>query len=88
MITADIENIDLVNKTQPAENRVNVLARNRSSAVSPYLTTEEAAQYMRKSESWLIKQADLPFLKSAPNLYSKKDLDDWFERHKFHPRLN
>jgi len=54
---------------------------------SYYMTTKEAAKYMRKSVSWLVKQADMPYLKGCPNLYKKADLDAWFERHKFIPRL-
>jgi hypothetical protein len=53
---------------------------------SPYMTTEEASKYIRKSESWLLKQSDIPYLRGVPNLYSRKDLDSWFERHKFNPR--
>ena len=55
---------------------------------SPYLTTPEAARYLRKSPSWLLKRPDIPFLKSVPNIYKKKDLDDWFERNKFEPSIN
>lgn len=54
---------------------------------SPYLTTDEAAVYMRKSVSWLLRLPDLPFLRGKPNLYVKADLDAWVEKHKFRPRL-
>lgn len=54
---------------------------------SPYMTTGEAAGYLRRSESWLVKQKDIPYLRGVPNTYCRKDLDDWFEKHKFHPRL-
>lgn len=56
-------------------------------AGSPYLTTAEAARYMRKSVSWLLRRADLPFLKGTPNLYSRRDLDDWFDRNKWKPKV-
>ena len=56
--------------------------------VTDMLTTAEAAAYMRRSVSWLVKQRDIPYLRGVPNTYLKKDLDDWFEKHKFHPRLN
>lgn len=72
-------------RTQPADTAP--LDGNRS-LQSPYLTSREAAKYLRKSESWILKQADVPYLKGAPNLYKKQDLDDWFERHKFRPSIN
>jgi len=53
----------------------------------PYLTTVEAAQYLRKSVSWLLRQPDIPYLPGKPNLYAKADLDDWFERSKFRPKV-
>ena len=56
-------------------------------AGSPYLTTGDAAAYMRKSTSWLLKQADIPFLRGTPNVYRRDDLDDWFDRHKFRPTV-
>jgi hypothetical protein len=42
---------------------------------------------MRKSVSWLLKQADVPYVKGAPNVYLRRDLDSWFERHKEKPRI-
>jgi hypothetical protein len=56
-------------------------------AESPYMTTEEAAAYLRKSVSWLLRVPDMPFLRGKPNLYAKGDLDGWVEKHKFRPRL-
>ena len=55
--------------------------RRRNESWPVYLTTEEAAAYLRKSQSWLLKRDDIPFLKGVPNLYRREDLDDWFERH-------
>ena len=52
-----------------------------------YLKTQEAARYLRKSVSWLVKRHDIPFLKGVPNIYKRRDLDDWFERNKFIPQL-
>ena len=52
-----------------------------------YMTTEEAAAYMRKSASWLVKRNDIPYVKGVPNIYRKSDLDSWFERSKFRPSL-
>jgi len=51
-----------------------------------YLKTSEAAQYLRKSVSWLLRQADIAYLPGNPNTYRRCDLDAWFERHKFKPR--
>jgi hypothetical protein len=53
-----------------------------------YLTTPEAAAYLRKSVSWLLRQHDVPFLSGNPNIYRRTDLDDWFERSKVRPRAN
>jgi hypothetical protein len=50
-----------------------------------YLTTTEAAEYLRKSVSWLTRQPDIPYLRGIPNTYKREDLDDWFERNKFVP---
>ena len=52
-----------------------------------YMTTEEAADYMRKGTAWLLRQADIPYLPGRPNLYLRADLDDWFERNKHKPRI-
>jgi hypothetical protein len=54
---------------------------------SPYLTTQEAAAYLRKSVSWLLRQHDIPFLPGNPNIYSLADLDAWFERSKIRPEV-
>lgn len=54
---------------------------------SPYLTTEEASKYFRISVSALLKIHDLPYLKGCPNKYNRKDLDEYFERHKWKPKV-
>ena len=54
---------------------------------SPYLTSDEAAAYLRKSVSWLLRVPDMVFLRGKPNLYAKNDLDAWVERHKHRPRV-
>jgi len=51
-----------------------------------YLRTEEAAGYMRRSVSWLLRQP-IPHLAGKPNLYSVEDLDQWFDRNKHVPRV-
>lgn len=55
--------------------------------IGEYLTTPEAAEYLRKSTSWLLHQADIPYLSGNPNIYKRKDLDAWFDRRKIRPRL-
>ncbi len=57
------------------------------STESPYLTTDEAAAYLRKSVSWLLRVPDMAFLRGKPNLYAQTDLDAWVERHKHRPRV-
>jgi hypothetical protein len=47
-----------------------------------YVTTEEAAKYLRMSVSRLLRLADLAYLRGRPNVYRRQDLDDWFERNK------
>jgi hypothetical protein len=54
---------------------------------SPYLTTDEAAAYLRKSVSWLLRVPDMAFLRGKPNLYAKNDLNAWVDRHKHRPRV-
>jgi len=55
--------------------------------ICQYLTTEEAAAYLRRSVSWLLRQSDVPYLRGVPNTYRRADLDDWFERHKHQPQV-
>lgn len=52
-----------------------------------YMTSSEAAEYLRRSKSFLVRQPDIPYLPGHPNTYSKRDLDEWFERHKKQPRI-
>ena len=50
-----------------------------------YLVTDEAAEYLRRTKSWLLRQAEIPYLPGRPNTYAVRDLDDWFERKKHNP---
>ena len=52
----------------------------------PYLTTTEAARYLRRSVSWLLRCGQIPYVRGHPNVYSVKDLDEWFERNKWVPK--
>ena len=54
----------------------------RPATTPEYLTTPEAAKYLRKSVSWLLRQNDIPYLPGNPNVYVQRDLDRWFEGHK------
>ena len=55
-------------------------------AVMPkYLPTDEAAAYLRRTVSWLLRQADIPYVPGRPNTYAVKDLDEWFEANKRKP---
>jgi hypothetical protein len=67
--------IDLVD--QPRDTRP---------ACQQYLKTCEAAAYLRRSVSWLLRCGEIPYVPGRPNLYSVKDLGDWFERNKHIPR--
>ena len=58
--------------------------RDNNSAI---MTTPEAARYLRKSESWLLRQSGISYKRGIPNTYKRKDLDDWFERNKFTPTV-
>ena len=62
-------------------------ARLQDFSEQTYMTTREAAEYLRKSASWLVRQPDIPYVKGLPNVYKRTDLDDWFERHKFVPEV-
>ena len=46
---------------------------------SPLLTTPEAAAYLRRSVTWLLRQGDIPYIRGVPNLYRRVDLDRWIE---------
>lgn len=52
-----------------------------------YLTTKEAAAYLRRSVSWLIRRKDIPYLPGNPNAYARADLDEWFESNKYKPMV-
>jgi hypothetical protein len=51
------------------------------------MTTREAAGYLRKSVSWLLRQQDIAYIPGKPNLYERRDLDDWMRKHKVNPRV-
>jgi len=51
------------------------------------LTTEEAAEYMRRSASWLLHRRDIAYLPGKPNLYRRKDLDTWVARNIISPKV-
>lgn len=60
----------------------------RGLAGSPkYLTTREAAAYLRKSVSWIIRRKDIPYAPGNPNTYARADLDEWFEKYKHKPMV-
>lgn len=46
---------------------------------SKYLTTIEAAKYMRRSRGWILNRKDIPYYRGKPNLYLKRDLDVWLD---------
>ncbi len=50
-----------------------------------YLTTRDVAKLCRRSVPWVLRQKDLPYRPGRPNLYSRRDLDAWFERTKRNP---
>ena len=60
--------------------------RDTQPACQQYLKTMEAARYLRRSVSWLLRCGEIPYVPGRPNLYSVKDLDVWFERSKHIPR--
>ena len=65
----------------------NALPSRQPAIQSPYITTEEAAAYMRKSVSWLIRRKDIPYYRGKPNLYKSSDLDAWMETKRKHEPL-
>lgn len=50
--------------------------------IGPYLTTTEAAKYLRKSVSWLVRRRDIAYVRGRPNTYLRVDLDRWFDDNK------
>ena len=75
------EDLALGPSAQPGQG-----GRGLDGAEPMYLKTEDAARYLGGSVSWLLRLADLPYLKGRPNRYSRRDLDGWFERNKCNPR--
>jgi hypothetical protein len=55
------------------------------SVCQPYLTTPEAAAYLRRSVSWLLRRGDIAYLPGRPNTYCITDLDEWVSQHKHRP---
>ena len=51
------------------------------------LTTNEAAEYMRKSPSWLLHRRDIAYLPGKPNLCRRSDLDTWVARNIVSPTV-
>jgi excisionase family DNA binding protein len=54
-------------------------------ANTPWLTVQEAAAYIRRSDSLLyslIKRGELPAYERAGKLVSKADLDQWIQKGK------
>ena len=49
-----------------------------------YLTTEEAAAYLRRSVSWLLRQKRIPYYPGKPNRYRREDIDRWMEENVRH----
>lgn len=52
-----------------------------------YLTTAEAADYLRRDKSWVLRRGDIPFMSGKPNVYARRDLDQWFDRNKHNPMV-
>jgi len=67
----------------PAEKTV----MNTTKTWGEYLTTTEAAEYIRRSVSWLLYQKDIPYLPGHPNTYKRLDLDAWYEENKRKPLM-
>ncbi len=61
-------------------------SRDTQAVCQSYLVTSEAAAYLRRSVSWLLRIGQIPYLPGKPNLYAIRDLDDFFERNKHIPR--
>lgn len=58
-----------------------------NAADSVLMTTPEAAAYIRKSVSLLLHQRDIAYLPGKPNLYRRKELDVWIDRHMVRPNV-
>jgi hypothetical protein len=66
----DAENTQVADDNGSEENGANE---------SKYLTTIEAAKYMRRSRGWILNRKDIPYYRGKPNLYLKRDLDTWLD---------
>ena len=77
-----------VGSDQPPKPELDPVQRPRDTRAvcQRYLTTSEAARYLRRSVSWLLRCGEIPYVPGRPNLYSVKDLDEWFERNKWVPK--
>jgi len=76
--------IGIQENTQPLDNISDESAKKTE---SKYLTTFEAAAYMRKSRSWILLRKDIPYYRGRPNLYLREDLDRWMnDRRRSVPR--
>lgn len=51
-------------------------------AYPTYMTTEEAAAYLRRSVSWMLGEKDIPYYRGKPNLYRRGDLDRWMDENR------
>jgi len=66
---------------------VNAGGRNGSIETWPnFMTTAEAARYLRHSTSWLLRRGDIPYLPGRPNIFRKLDLEKWVERTMYTPK--
>lgn len=61
-----------------------VIERMPSGPVSPWLTTEEAAEYLRVSRTWLWERRDsVPLHKIDGKLFfNRNELDSWITNHR------
>jgi len=62
-------------------------SENNNPVQSPYLTTEQASAYMSRSTSWMLRQKDISYFSGKPNMYLKKDLDDWLFKNRRHESM-
>jgi hypothetical protein len=74
-------------RSSSGNERRDVDSLKREGGNHEYITTSEAAEYLCRSVSWLLRQPDIPYLNGNPNIYRRKDSDGWFERSKFRPRI-
>ena len=74
----DRETRRLDNASQPEGNGLS------GNGADGYMTTEEAARYMRRSVSWILRRKEIPYYRGKPNLYRREELDDWLTRYRRH----